>query len=109
MTAAMISADRYQARTVVDGLRAAVGYWPDRAAAVVLANRSGDCTTYSPRLQRCGVTLPWGGPNAVVGRLLLPPPETPPAGRLMAMCRAQGFGDWVWELSRKWRIWRHDR
>jgi len=100
MIAAMISADRYQARTVVDGLRAAVVYWPERVAAVVLANRTGDSTAYSPRLQRCGVTLQWECPNAVVGLLLLPLPETPPAGRLMALCRALGFGDWVWELRR---------
>ncbi|MBZ5618748.1 MAG: hypothetical protein LAQ69_08505 [Acidobacteriia bacterium] len=92
----------------IDGPCAAVVYWPDRVAAVVLATRAGVTTAFSPRLHRQGVQLQWDGAGAVTGVLLLPAVERPPSGWLMRFWRAVGQNDRVWGWIRGRRIRRKD-
>jgi hypothetical protein len=86
-------------------VRAAVVFWPRSTMAVVLGIDDGEPVACASK-PNDNLPVRWSGKDAAVGVLLLPPPEGPPCGPLMAFWRALGLDCWVWKAIRRWRTWR---
>lgn len=86
-------------------VRAAVLLWPGRVVPAVIL---GGSAAYAPECGRGAVEV-WGSGGSAPGVVLLPPPEEPPASGPMAFWRLLRLDGKVWEMIRRWRVWRRSR
>ena len=87
-------------------VHAAVVFWPENTTAVVMVTAAGEPIACAPNWED-NLPIRWTGEHSIAGILLLPPPEDPPVGPLMAFWRVLRLDRCVWNSVRRWRRWRH--